>query len=368
MNAQQYDIQSRSKPLPVHVAKSADFALGAPRPIEPAQLIAPTWSLYCFDMDMHEAIFVELPEDADLGQATFAYSQQFEQALSVASLPLETFLRIGEQLPLPETVAFLFSTGRCGSTLASRIFGKVPDVYSISEPDCLTNLVFARYKTEQGLMQRLLSAATRFIALAGGGARHMVIKPRSELSFMIEAVARALPDARHVFMYRDAVRYTNSLFRLAQRASRSPEFLEDPEARQLVWYFASADAPESQKAAYLAPGQTEISNLETMVLAWLMRIEAAQHAAKNGVAIMPLHYDDLSTNREAETARLLAACGISPEHTGIGLQGFEQDAHAGGVTANSVPAQDLSEAQIANVKNMLQRLGQRDYAETRLKL
>ena len=152
------------------------------------------------------------------------------------------------------------------------------------------------------------------------------------------------------------------------RASGNADFLDDPDSRKLVWYFATADAPESQKAAYLAPGQTEIGSLETMVLAWHLRIEAAQRAANNGVAITPLHYDDLSTNREAETAQLLAACGISPDHTAIGLQGFERDAHAGGVTANSVPAQELSEAQTDIVRAMLARLAQPDYTDTRLQL
>lgn len=94
----------------------------------------------------------------------------------------------------------------------------------------------------------------------------------------------------------------------------------------------------------------------------------SQEAAKAGITVTALHYADLTANPRGGTAQLLAACGLGEEHLSAGLRGFERDAHSGSATANSVPAKDLSNANLQQVADCLARWGQPDLSATRLDL
>ena len=361
------EIIARSKVWPVSVASACDFKLGSPLEIDPRHLLdSPDWSLYAIDPDRGEATFVELPEHIDLGDAPFAYTAQFEEAKSVVSLPLQVFIELSKDIQPTSTLAVLYSTGRCGSTLASRILAQIPGVWSISEPDCLTNLSLARHSVSDDLILQLFTASRRFLCQLAPEATNTIIKPRSEQVFQIEAFSRANPDVQNIFLYRDAVRYANSMFRLAQRVTGQSDFLEDPNATQLGWDFASAQAPAEEASRYLEEGQSNFDNLEAIVLAWVLRIRAAKEAFASGIPIFPLHYADLTSDRHKSTSLLLSGCGIGNKHLDIGLRGFDRDAHEGSSTANSVPTKDLNDQQRQRVIHLLHRWEQEALESGRL--
>lgn len=362
-----YEIDKRHKVRPIAVADRNDFELKNGAEFDAGWLLkSSSWSLYSIDAQRDLAVFVELPEATNLADAPFAYAAQFEKAKSVAIVPLEVFVSLSKQIRARENLTMVYSTGRCGSTLASRILAEIPHVWSISEPDCLTNLTLARSTVPDDLMVELLAAARRFICYSAGDARNVIIKPRSEQAFQIGAFFQANPDCTNVFMYRDAPGYVRSMFRLAQRASGNPEFLSDPNAPQLGWFFASAQAPANEALKYLEKDQMEFDNLEAIVLAWVLRVRAATEARENGVPIEYLHYSDLTAHRRETTARLLAMCGIDETFLEQGLKGFEMDAHEGSATSNSVPTIDLNERQIFRVNNLLDGWQQDDLVNGRL--
>lgn len=367
MTASRYTITERLKNRVIEVARLADFGLGDNTEMAPQNLFSQAgWSLYTIEIEAGVAVFVRLPAQIDLSAAPFTYAAQYEHAVELATVPLETFVAMGADLPDPNSTSILFSTGRCGSTLASRILAKVPGVYSLSEPDCLTALVFARHHLADEMMRALLVATVRSLGALAPQADHIVIKPRSEQSFQIAQVAAALPNAHLVFMYRDAVSYVNSMQRLIQRVSGNPDFLNDPEMAKVGWYIASGNAPEKDKAAFLAPGASDLTGLEVLTLAWTLRMKEVRDARATGIAITPLHYADLTGNRRDETTKLFTAFGIDLSHLERGLEGFEKDAHEGSATSNATPAADLSDAQRAEVLAILQRWGAPDYLEGRL--
>jgi hypothetical protein len=360
-------IESRNKVRPIAVADVSDFKLTSGADFDPERLIGSScWSLYSIDPSKNQAVFVELPETTNLAEVPFAYAAQFEDAVSVAIVPLEVFVKLSTQIHSSASLTMLYSTGRCGSTLASRILAQIPDVWSISEPDCLTNLTLARLTVPEVKMAALLAAARRYICHSAADTANVVIKPRSEQVFQIVEFSRSNPDANNVFMYRDALGYVRSMFRLAQRATGNPEFLADPNARQLGWFFASAQAPAAAASRYLREGQTEFDNLEAIVLAWVLRIRAAEEASATGIPIEFLHYGDLTANRRETTGRLLSACGLDKANVELGLKGFDRDAHAGRATENKVPTIDLDELQTADVSNLLHRWQQCAFLNNRL--
>lgn len=362
-----YNIKSKGKVRPIAVASAGDFALSDGTEFDPNLLAQSScWSLYAIDTKRNQAVFVELPETTNLSDAPFAYAAQFEMAKSVAIISLETFIGLSRQIRTDAKLTMLYSTGRCGSTLASRILANLPDVWSISEPDCLTNLTLARAQVPEARMAELLTASRRFICHAAADAPNVVIKPRSEQVFQIAAFSKANPDASNIFMYRDALGYVRSMFRLVQRATGNAQFLSDPHAPQLGWAFASAGTPAPEASPYLSEGQMTFDNLEAIVLGWVLRMRSAADARTSGVPVAFLHYRDLNDNRRDTTARLLEFCGIDTAHLEAGLRGFEHDAHKGSGTDNTVPTVDLNEMQAARVGTLLDHWQQDAFLNGRL--
>lgn len=369
MSAFLYEISGRVKKLGVAVSAISDFALANPQ-ITSADTVlsSPDWSLYCLDFDGDQAVFVELPEGTDLAAVPFAYATQYEKALRVMTIPLADLPALAERVPPPENLALLFSTGRCGSTLASRILAQIPGVWSVSEPDAFTNLAFARFQLPFERVRELARAITLLACRPpkGSNPKAIVIKPRSEAVSQAEAYAQSLPEAAAVFLYRDIEGYVNSLYRFVQRVMGDELFSPTPEGFKIAWMFSSINAPLSLRETYLPEDQAEFDFLTIMALGWHLRVEAFNAAIGHGMKLTPIHYDDLNRDRRENTARLLTGCGISADFTDQAMAGFNKDAHAGSSGENAVPAIPIDDAQRQRVAELAARWQADDLKITRL--
>ena len=65
-------------------------------------------------------------------------------ATDVMTLPLDTLLAALADLPQPAKRIFLFSIGRCGTTLTHHILNAVPEVLALSEPRAFVTIAMAR--------------------------------------------------------------------------------------------------------------------------------------------------------------------------------------------------------------------------------
>jgi hypothetical protein len=352
MTSFRHEIVERAKDRATSVAGPNDFVLGPAVYFDESDLVSdPRYSLYCFDFAREFALFVELPPGCDLSDAAFVYTEQYSQALSVVALPFADFLTLARQIPLPKNLVVLYSTGRCGSTLASRILARIPDVWSISEPDCLTNFALQRGEMSDEIMVDILSAAMRFICLPASIAKieTVVVKPRSEQVFLMAKTAKALPEIRNLFMYRAAAGYVNSISRMVQRVFGGPAFWNNPDMADTVWYFATANGRSKLAQEIVQTRERPLDYLEMFVVAWMLRMQAYRQVLDQGVDVVALEYEELNANRRLETERLLAACGLDPAWADRAMGVFEKDAHAGSATDNSGAALDLTESQRARV-------------------
>ena len=84
------------------------------------------WSLYGLDRARDHAVFVELPSGTDLAQSPFAYATQHRLARRVLTMSLAAFEAVAELAAPVGPVIFIFSIGRCGSTLMSHALNAVP--------------------------------------------------------------------------------------------------------------------------------------------------------------------------------------------------------------------------------------------------
>ncbi|HSG45466.1 MAG TPA: hypothetical protein VLA72_20150, partial [Anaerolineales bacterium] len=168
MIATTFEIEDRLSERPSLLADiSMDFRLDeiGLSPVEEI-LENPHITLYGLDFENRRAAFVETPADIDLSQASFYFNTQFKKAKRVLTIPFETMIKMAKSVTIDDNrLIFIYSVGRCGSTLASQIFAQIPRVINISEPYALSQLVIARNtrKAREDELVALLEAAIRLL-------------------------------------------------------------------------------------------------------------------------------------------------------------------------------------------------------------
>ena len=361
------EIIGRTQRSPVEVRHVGQFQLGRSGRAESDIVLGENWSLYCLDMANETAIFVETLPEADFLASPFMYAEQYNSARRVAKLDFQELPELAANVPQPENLAILMSTGRCGSTLASRIFAQVPGVLSISEPDWPTNLAFARFELEDRLRDKLIASCARLTCKLPMESQTttVVIKPRSEMMTQAGAYIDQLKGYNGVFLYRDCHGYVNSIYRFAQRILESLDHKRGSEEWNLVRNFTTIGASEAVLDDYF--GSEEVVDVvDLMTLAWVLRMGAYKNAPSSEMNVTPIHYNDLNADRARNTQLLLEACGVSAEYTKIALKGFEEDSQAGVRDIDVTKGEPITDRHKSRISELLARWGWDDYKESRL--
>lgn len=155
----------------------------------------------CVDWRAERLRYSRWEDASPLSDAPFLYQRQRRQAAMLADIPFERLPELGQAEGMTPT--FIFSIGRCGSTLLSRMLAAVGE-QAVSEPDALTNIALVD-NAEQG---RQAAEAGELIvrscveALRRACGPSPVIKLRAVCNLAAAAFVRALPNARYVFMFR----------------------------------------------------------------------------------------------------------------------------------------------------------------------
>lgn len=132
------DIRARYRTDRIAISTPGDFRLGATRKLDPSKDAAGLLP-YCIDFLRGRALYVGGVDAKDLQSAPFYYLHLRRNARTVVSVPWEH----GALLAAPSHAPiFLFSPGRCGSTLLSRVLAGA-EVPNVSEPDFLTQATTA---------------------------------------------------------------------------------------------------------------------------------------------------------------------------------------------------------------------------------
>ena len=179
----------------------------------------PHVSLYALDPERQQALFVETPPGQDIVSHPFLYQAQSEHATRVIAVPYPLFFDWAERAPRANQVVVVYSGGRCGSTLLSKLFQEVDVMLSLSEPDVFTQIselaVWGKITAEEATP--LVAAAVRHYWKPGlkPGASWLVMKLRSQVNALTEILERAVPEARPLYMYRNALDVIASYLRVA---------------------------------------------------------------------------------------------------------------------------------------------------------
>jgi hypothetical protein len=359
MEATLYAIQGRARTSPANFADVEQFTLDEGIPVSPQILVdEPYWTPYCLDDENRRVLFVKTPPEVDLAAAAFVYSTQFESAHSALALPYAALDQLSEKLESPKILIPIYSIGRCGSTLMSQIFDQIDGVYSLSEPDVFTNISMIRSmdKTRDAELTSLLKFCTLLLSRRGDQRRPTAVvhKYRSHALEVVDLMNAVFPNARNIFMYRNADTWAGSVSKFLQRLGVPNEIPGDNIAELFSGY---TGADPAYVKPYIDEGQDVYYYAEFLAVLWTWYLYRYMTHYESGVVFHTIRYEDLTNQREATVRATFDYCGlpISDDILAKAMKGFDTESQAGTILSNEVPAEDLPPERVAAFMEMLSR-------------
>lgn len=338
-DARLHAILARHRPHAAARAEFRHFEIDDGRPV-PAETVTdePGWTLYSLDRDRRAALFLEMPETLDLAEAPFSYTAQFTAARRALVVPAAALPRLAARIDPPRRLAFLFSIGRCRSTLAAKLLGGLPGVWCLGEPDAFMNLAMDRHRYQPGEMRDLVAACVRLCYRPPAGRNHAayIVQPRSQALFLADAFHAAHPAAACLFVYRDAEAWAQSIWRMLLRLGL-PVATADREARAFIWRTFTADSPPAAAMPGLDLGAELVHAEQVLAAAWVAQIERYLADLGRGVPYHTFHHDELDGSL-GTVERMVAACGLDPGGLPAAMAAFGRDSQADTALAHD-PAQ-----------------------------
>ncbi len=331
------------------ITSLADFEWTAAQDIDAEILLTnPDFSMYCLDHERRRAVFTALPAGIDLPRVPFMYQAQFDHAEYLVALPYREFFQLAEQIPaINRKLLCLHNIGRCGSTVLARALNDIDGLMSLSEPDVLTNFVSLRSLPRQEQIDLLL-ACLRWLCRPAivRDHDHIVIKFRNQAAGIMHLYLDALPKARHLFIYRNAIDWLASFHRLqVKRAAPPLRFSRQQVIEQQTSYY---QLPQAAIEAY--------RGLEGRAVGWLLMLGRYLELYESGADIAAIRYEDLYGKREATLKRVLRQMNLPAHALTQALRAFNSDAQAGTKLARDAGRGNslaLPESQQATMRDLL---------------
>lgn len=328
MIATTYEIVDKPTETPLGLADIGYFQLRESGQLSAEKILEnPHISLYCLDFESRQAVFVETPEEVDLSQSAFYFMTQFEKAKQILTIPFETMLQLAKPLSVDEKrLVFIHSVGRCGSTLASQIFAQVPGVINFSEPDALMQLVIARNtKTHNDEELIALLEATMKLYCKTAAERAWVIKGRSFVIELADWLHDLYPQARNIFLYRDAETWLES----GLRAYGSGIVETTDEERK------AGDKQRRKHMGRMVPLIAQydpnqyLPHAGTLSLMWLRAMELYVQHHGMGIEMLAIRYADWHQAPRKTAEAMLDYCRCRPTDMTAIYETLNRDSQAG---------------------------------------
>ncbi len=220
-----------------------NFALLHQRWEDPAMAILEDDRATLFGLTRTHAMFAVVKKGVDVydtAEGPFVYANQLRLAYELVTVPLRHFARLAEMAPDLEKsvrVLLLSSTGRCGSTLLTKMLeGLGGRVLSMSEPDFINHIChWGKEMSEPAddLLRAGLRLQVNKKETVRDGVRLVVVKTRSVNVSLIPNVSRASPYVRHAFMYRNPRSNIASQISMFREFHKVANLEDDPEVPRL---------------------------------------------------------------------------------------------------------------------------------------
>lgn len=334
-SAHVHNVLWRRKLILSSVSDPSDFILTHKFFKHPNYVLKPNISLYCITKD--EALFVEVAEDVNLYKqfdSKAFYMKQFERAHSVISMPLASFHKIAQDIGRPKVpIIWMSSTGSCGATLLSRVFGQLPGMAVISDPDALTSLAFLKKSNKfgKGEYEQLLPSALRLLCKHDDRAGIFFVKTRPCSTCQMADVYKCFPQIYHLYIYRNSFKTVTSHLNIFAKEPISivGKYVIDSQV-------LSAILPCFRKSLYhnycyvleRTDGNENGKNLTTVGIfatSWAANIVQCLDHVDAGVPVIAIMFEEMMKNPKKILSILFDVLELRQEYLSDAMEGFRID-------------------------------------------
>ena len=326
MQAYELVIDSKVKTSRFGIVSAEDFQIHTGGGLDPHIILEqPNVSLYCLDHANQRALFVETSPEVDLARAPFYFIVQYEAAQRLIAVPYDTLHALADEVKLDsQRIILFYSTGRCGSTLLSHIMNLNPTVMSFSEPDVFSQLVMLRTAglSRDAETASLLGDSVMIMSANARqqGFEYYAFKFRSYVLSVSDLLYQTVPDAKNLFLYRNALTWAYSFSRAFGESSDE----------------GFADRLEKYGFRYMIPGvneylktHTHMSWVEYVARMWVSTMQDIRWLQGQGADLAHARFEDLRTEPHVVIQSLLAYCGLPMPNPDQLAQVLAKDSQAG---------------------------------------
>jgi hypothetical protein len=393
MQATLLQIEEKTRSYDLDVVSPDHFRAKAVETVDAGIILErPNLTLYCLDDERREALFVETPPDADLSRHPFYCQAQYQHAQRLLRVSYETLHELARQ-PKHQfrNLILIYSVGRCGSTLLSRALGDVDTACSLGEPDVHTQITALRPRdgSRDPELTRLLESCTRLLYKpAGPRVDTLAVKFRSYAIEVGDLMYRAFPQARVLFIYRNAETWLQSYARafatqagkdnLAAMLPQNPHFLERTAPllgqyvrREIRARLTAKDYPVlvalamAQRiplarrhmrtpAQYLLGHFRSLSEVKLAMQYWLSAMQRYLDLSQRGIPMLAVRYETLVAAPQAALRAIFEYCGLPLDQVDAAQSAFDEDSQRG----SSLAKERVAHPGGARVEDRLSEVGE----------
>lgn len=294
---------------------------------------------YLLNYGKEEVLFTETPPELDLLGKPFMYHEQFQQATNVLTTSYDEWIEWTKTQPVPDKPIFVCGIGRSGTTLINRAFHQLPQTAVYDEPDVFMQMVRLPHEERVPLVQ----AATT--SLNHHGCR-MVIKQRSFVTYMMDSILEAYPDAKILFLYRNTFDWITSNMRLILRTPTPPGVVHEVVRMVFKRFLPALDPAEFRP----------LQMVEAGALLWLKFNAHYVDLVQQGYPILGVRYEDLVAEPYSMLSQIFEFCDLPQEQVDLALDAFESNSQANTIFSRKNLAEvELNPRQIKLIEGMLER-------------
>lgn len=355
MKAYELIIDAKVKDGPFDIVSADDFQTHLGQPVDPHMVLERSnLSLYCLDHANQRALFVETSPEVDLLQAPFYFIAQYENAEKLIAVPYDTLHALARKVEVdPQRIILFYSTGRCGSTLISKVMSLNPSIVSFSEPDIFSQLVMIRtagQSTDIEIASLLYDSIMIMSSnLQKQGYQSYAFKFRSYVLSVSDLLYQTIPQAKMLFMYRNALTWAYSFSRAFGSADDNMgDRLEKSGFRYMI--------PSVNQ--HLETHNNSISWVEYVAHMWVSTMQDSRWLRQQGAVLATARFEDLKATPQAVVQSLLAHCELPMPEPERLADVLAKDSQAGtaGAQDRQEPARRLTDTDLVELERIIREM------------
>jgi len=239
-------------------------------------------------------------------------------------------------------LVFLYSTGRCGSTLLQQMMSAFPNAMSLSEPDSFTDIHVLKNADLPALeLKLILQSVIRIECKNLRKVDMLVLKTRSQCTWQGAAVAELFPTSHLLFMYRNAIDVTFSNMRAFMHLpgvslsfdERVPAWFRDNVLTAPLKNFMAKSAAHLYPKEYLM----KQSPMALIGMGWVVECCSYLDLRQKGVRIRAVRYEDLIADPSGFICSLAKylSVNLTPDMTQRSLEAMKKDSQENSVVGTA---------------------------------